>query len=462
MDKVLKKKIILSEEQTNALNNIFYWWFNNNSISRVLKGYAGTGKTTLVSHLIKHGVKVPKNGSNHTLKIEKYVMAAPTHKAAFVLSEKTGEKVSTLHSLLGLSPAVHLEIFDDADPLYAPSKGSSIPDNCLVIVDECSMINKNLKMFLEKICISLQSRILYIGDPAQIPPIGEELSDTFLLEGDELIEIRRTEEGSILQSCAYLRENVKNRDLNLYGFKDDRFRFEKLGKDIVKYYEEDKITTKYIAWTNERVSAANISVRNHLIKSENKFAEGDIIVTMETRGGLSIDKPFFSGYMNCEEFEIIEIKEWIQEYNGNSHEKISLSCYLLTCNSLLIKNKVCEILILKKDSYTNFINYYSYLVSLAKKESEPTKRAKKWGNVLTLKSTILVSSPISYKNDNGYYYKKTVDYAYAITSHKSQGSTYKRVIIDIEDIMKNKDEWERNRILYVAISRASEEVIVVY
>lgn len=130
--------------------------YDVNDCKRALVGAAGTGKTYLVKALIK----------NCGLSYSTIGLAAPTHKACRVLNESIqipNVKVNTLQSDLGLRLNFDVEKFDIDNPPFDPKGRIKIGNYQLYIVDEASMINRGLAMFLEKTCKTNKCKIIYIG-----------------------------------------------------------------------------------------------------------------------------------------------------------------------------------------------------------------------------------------------------------------------------------------------------------
>ena len=126
-----------------------------------LSGAAGTGKTTVVQEIIK------------MFKTKyKIIVSAPTHKAKEVIGEITNLRAETIHSLLGLRPNIDLETFDPNNPTYQQLVEERISSADIHIIDECSMINKELfKMLIKKVTL-YKKRIIFIGETvADIKPL---------------------------------------------------------------------------------------------------------------------------------------------------------------------------------------------------------------------------------------------------------------------------------------------------
>jgi ATP-dependent exoDNAse (exonuclease V) alpha subunit len=170
------KKIIFNEEQTAGLVKIQEWLYKRDGVNcMTLSGFAGTGKSTIIKKILdKYKLGV--------------VVTAPTHKAKKVISNTTDKEGKTLHGLLGLRPDVELSDFNPNEPQFSPIAAPRINDYNLVIVDEASMINKDLfKLILEQIK-DTRTKVLFMGDSAQLPPVGEDISQVFL---DNTIDIHQ-------------------------------------------------------------------------------------------------------------------------------------------------------------------------------------------------------------------------------------------------------------------------------
>ena len=180
--------------------------YDSNDYKRALIGAAGTGKTYLVKALIK----------NCGLSYSTIGLAAPTHKACRVLNESIqipNVKVNTLQSDLGLRLNFDVEKFDIDNPPFDPKGRIKIGNYQLYIVDESSMINRSLLMFLEKTCKTNKCKIIYIGDATQLAPVGEKYSSAFKgIKTSNLTQIvRQGEDNPISYLLDLLRYDVEHK-----------------------------------------------------------------------------------------------------------------------------------------------------------------------------------------------------------------------------------------------------------
>jgi len=202
--------IVFAPEQQKAIDVIWHWWKHTNDKVFVLAGYAGTGKTTLAKQVAKmiDEDRAPFLDRSKPIDFQLTRFCAYTGKAANVLREKGCKETSTIHGVLysASGPAkraiqeLEVQIATTREPelkkklkkeLAALRKSSKKPkfflneekplrDSPLVIVDEYSMLNTKIIKDLETVA----QRVLYLGDPFQLPPVGGEctIEPTLFLE----------------------------------------------------------------------------------------------------------------------------------------------------------------------------------------------------------------------------------------------------------------------------------------
>ena len=192
------KIITFNDEQVEGLRKISVWLRGTETFF-TLAGYAGSGKTTIIKKILDTYFR-------------RVAVSAPTHKAKKVISNITNREGVTLHSLLGLRPDLDLDDFNPNDPQFSPIVPPKISDFDWVIIDEASMINSDLFELVKKTVKGMGTKVLFMGDPAQIPPIGEKESVVFF---DESIEIhwltkieRQTNNNPLLTVYDTLRNNL--------------------------------------------------------------------------------------------------------------------------------------------------------------------------------------------------------------------------------------------------------------
>lgn len=206
----------------------------------MLKGYAGSGKTTILQGLVEYLTTIEK----------KVVLMAPTGRAAKIIRDKTGQEAYTIHrSIYGLEDIVEMEAGDSFNYVYSIRNNIDVA-NTIFIVDEASMIsdaeNKgeffqfgSSKLLSDLIeysragMESVNSKIIFVGDPCQLPPIGDNsskafdsiyLREKFGLSSDEteMKEVKRHDSNSgILNAAAKIRKSITSGFYNDFNLKDN-------------------------------------------------------------------------------------------------------------------------------------------------------------------------------------------------------------------------------------------------
>jgi len=455
----------LNEDQKKAFEKLRdYIVDKDNDDIYVLKGWAGTGKTYCVSLLVRFILEVVHPNK----KWYKVAVTGPTNKSVRVIKKTAGIKnprvtFQTIHKMLGLTE----RITSDGKQEFV-NQGDFIPPintMKLLIIDEVSMLNDDL--FHEIIKYRDQLKIICMGDPAQIPPVGkpdcipfrEEFTEMYGIKTVELKKIMRQKEGNpIIETSVQIRSDLENPSIQLdnktrTNEKGEGIEYVNLNGDNVKKefntnlekyfkskeFEENPEYTKIIAWRNKTVSTMNFLVRriiygeeaieNKILIGEKLIANNPIIeseqIIFNTNDEFSVDA--FEVKENRMKVEGIEASlkyyETLVSYLDDEDKKISIYIDILHEDSEMdfqrIANTLKRIAIEKKGKDRSWIRYYDFLRKYA-----------------------------------------DVSYAYAITAHKSQGSTYEYTFVLDDDINMNTNVVERNRIKYTAYTRSSKKLYV--
>lgn len=439
--------------QHNALYELNKWYKDDETMI-CLSGSAGTGKTTLLREFIK------KNQLYH----QSICVAAPTHQAKEVVSRTTGiREAKSVQELLGLRPDLDLTTFDPSKPTFSPINRAKIVDYDLVIIDEASMVNKELAKHIKQLSHQYNIKILYVGDPFQLAPINEKISTVFTdIRNIELFEIvRQKGDNPISELIALARADVQHGTTTFLDFVKNHKVTEQtdIGYNIVKHnttffndlcskLKEDEIT-KFLAYTNDCIDAWNIAARDVLL---NKPAE--IITNQDTLIGTNNISDGQGDFIvqNSSVYSVVSTA--IKYYNR--YEK---------------PIKIYETHLKKyyKDSYVNIVHPDSYQTFIDLDYSHRLKALSKgWKDYYNFRNNFCLLKGLIYKDELGQEIKIKRDLAYnfCLTVHKSQGSTFDHVYINLINIMKinriNKleEREERNRLIYVAISRARKSISI--
>lgn len=382
-------------------------FIDNKDKTFLLKGSAGTGKTTLIHFFLKFLLKKIIN--------EDVCVCAPTNVALGNIKSKTSEhnvNYSTIHSLLGYEHG-----YDNNGTIYfSKGVGSFDIPYKLIIIDEASMINQQMSEDLDEI----NAQILYIGDDYQLPPVNEKDSPVFEnTPGFELTEIVRTDGLIPLYDYArfnYIKSNVKQL-LNLKNIY-----IKKNVSTVIDLLINKKsvMNFKFLAYTNFRVSNLNDMVRIKLFgRNAKKYCDGE---RLTFRGHYKIGEIKFH---TADEIKVFGITRKTVEHEYGKFEvyelDIGIPLYIVHEND--------------EERYTNKLEIHK----------ANTKKDKKWDEFYEISQKLM----------------PPVDYGYASTIHLSQSCTYKNTVIDMIDINKYCRE-SKKKCEYTGITRASDSVILLF
>lgn len=379
-----------------------------------LKGYAGTGKTTLIGQLV-----------DELLDREVMVYACtPTHKAAQVLQSKIGNRgvnVGTIHSFLGL------KLVRDNKGGYClkPSGDTVIPEWGVVMVDEASMVGLDLWPYIVQ---ATWLTWVFVGDPAQLPPVNEEPSAVFDLPGPDLTEVvRQARDNPIIDFATRIREGQPE---VRQGWKDgvgvaltrntDHF----VARAVVAT-EALGAEARLICYRNVTVERYNRSIRTAIFGEDTpRFVEGDRLMARDA----FFDEKGVLRLQNSAEVDVLHAEE----------KPIDLREYG--------KWETWEI---------TFFDPYARITSVPVLHESEQGRYER-----TLQS--LRDSAIAGKRSWKLYYGlrerfARLDYAFAMTVHKAQGSTFDTVFVDWNDLRYCRNA-ERAALMYVAATRPSRRL----
>lgn len=445
--------------------------YNPNDFKRALVGPAGTGKTYLLKAVIK----------NCNTSYSLIGLAAPTHKACRVLNENVripNVKINTLQSDLGLKLNFDVEKFDIKNPPFDPKGRIKIGDYKVYIIDESSMINRNLLMFLEKICKQNKCKIIYVGDSSQLAPVNEKYSAAF--RGTityTLTEIvRQGDDNPVSNLLPMLRYDIEHKTYTFLnyiikhreGFNEDYTKGYKVcnaqefQQIVYNNFNDEELSrnvdfAKVIAYTNVCVSAWNKYIRNAIIKDSNKsiITKNDLIISYTT----IVNKFNDAVIKNSEEYIINDIVNYV-------HPQYSLKGFMIKFQAIH-GGQIATPLFVVDHSDKFSIQMYAKLsqdLVTAAKNARANMRAQRWKDYYTFKESCLLLTNILGSDGRTLVYSRDLDYGFALTSHKSQGSTFDTALVDVDDIVFDKngvvyaDCEEVNRRLYVAASRCKNKL----
>ena len=442
----------------------------NNEIALI--GYAGTGKTTIISLFDKY---LRSKG-----KIPMY--SAPTHRANAVTKFNNPKaKVVTLHKAFGLSPMVNLEDGQlSVENLESEqTRDPELKQGSTLIIDESSMITDQLYEFIENYKDAFNLKVIYLGDPAQLAPVDPKKQETSLSVAltrpakMELTKVERTTDNPILSESTNLREGKP-----LSGVSDEvdgrgveyianvARTNQVIGQSLQEMEQSgDYLHFRMLSAKNENLKTLNNLARKTLfnVDETTQLVAGDILMGYDNFG--SKTDGTYSVY-NSGDYKVSFVTEKSKTVKGPSGN-IKFEGYTVLLENLLDKSEEpVEIFIAKKgtinkEASERFIDAITELATLAKTAQSSRERGMYFGMMFKLQSEVAFMEP-QYNKFGRVAIKKSIDYGYAHTIHKSQGGTYNKVLILADTINNSKfDSIVKQQLKYVAVSRARDYVYVV-
>lgn len=421
----------------------------------ILRGYAGTGKTTLVKALVK---TLPSIGM-------KYVLMAPTGRAAKVLSSYTGQNASTIHRRI-------YQAMTFPDGSFRIARAENKYKNALFIVDEASMIGEQkefggsslLDDLLSYVFSGENCRLLLIGDTAQLPPVEssespalncEYLKSEFPITAAtyELTEVKRQAlESGILYNATDLRQllsqNLYEYSLPLFhlqGFNDiqkiEPETFEEILHNVFANTSDNEAVI--VCKSNKRANMFNQAIRGRILNIEGEIATGDKLMVVKNNYFWTEGNPDINFIANGDMAEIRKIKHFEEMYGFRFADvELSFTDYPDAPN---VEAKILlDTLNSNSPSLTEEENRKLFSAIEEDYMDIPNRRER-------------------YKEmkKNAWFNALQVKFAYALTCHKTQGGQWNSVFIDSSFNLKETLELEDLRWLYTALTRAQERVYFV-
>ena len=457
----------LNDQQKFALLELEKF-FNSEETVFSLQGYAGTGKTTIMKVFDKY--------LNNRFFKPLYV--SPTHKANAVTRANNPEAlVKTIHSLLGLSPDYDVlkDSFDLSKIKFSSSGINNTVQGTLIIVDESSMLEDSLADHLVEEAKKNGNRIIFIGDPAQLSPVGQTTESKALNYSGkvELTKVERTGDNAILKDATSLRENNTLSyitDLNdkgdgiIYTNKPATLDF--FLKNIVnKNNFKNPLELRILTGENKYIPTYNKLIRNILFgENAPQLVKGDILMGYSNeKRTRDPRKPY--EIINSGDYIVDEISDLTEKVVPYTNNKIKVFGYKVSLKNAYDNSNV-ETFILDSNNNTNSIaasQIANLINSLWSKRSELISegRRKEASKIIDIINSInnSFSTMFDVKDQYGKIIRyKTFDYAYTQTVHKSQGATYNNIVV-LEDTFNKFSESEKQKLKYVALTRAKNKVL---
>ncbi|MEC7646227.1 MAG: ATP-binding domain-containing protein [Bacteroidota bacterium] len=440
-----------TSQQKQIITDIsnFVTTIGNKSIF-MLKGYAGTGKTTLVSTLVKSRPILGKRS----------VLITPTGRSAKVLSKYAKKGASTIHK------KIYWIRTNKNGNTFISLKENTHSDT-IFIVDEASMIaeasekgfgNRSLLDDLIKyVYDGYDCKLILIGDTAQLPPVHLEISPA--LDENKIKEnynkqvickeltqvVRQSKKSFILKNATDLRRKITNTNYSYpkIATNSEVIRLnsgEELQDALESAYNNGIKNTTVICRSNKRANLYNQQIRIKIRWQENEISTGDILMVVRNNYYWLDDNSKAGFIANGDVIEILKIRETIERY-GFRFVKASIQMMdypneksldvILLLNTLTSETPAM--------TYEEYQKLYKEVGLDYKGEKEKNKKIK----------------------EDPFFNALQIKFAYAITCHKSQGGQWENVFIDLGYFTEDMLNKSYLRWLYTAVTRASKKLYLV-
>ncbi|WP_308719041.1 AAA family ATPase [Komagataeibacter xylinus] len=406
------------------------------SATHLLTGYAGTGKTTLMQQVAR---ALHKQGAD-------VVFTAATHKATAVLKARVGKLAPcrTIHNVLSLQPGAQ----DGREVLQRADRPEPITAD-VIIIDECSMVGSELMRWVRDL---VPDRfVLFVGDPAQLPPVGEAISPSFAIRSASHLEtvVRQAADNPLVAAATAIRESQggpldwswcrasHHEGAGLFvprtpdawmqrAFTSDAFR-------------ADSDAFRYLCWTNARVDAVNRTVRRWVHGGETPmpFVAGERVIArvpvMDVEGRRVM-------VATNEEAEIADIRPGVLRHAFPATSKVP--------------------------GWTTDLPVYDVVLRTLAGDETPVAILRPGANMGAIEQRLKREAVLERARwQHRFVFRRNIgrlQAVYAMTVHTAQGSTFGRVFVDVGDISRRAatNVLEAQQLLYVAATRPTTAMIL--
>lgn len=445
-----------TEDQFSALKMLTDFLLGRETDSLLLlKGYAGTGKTSLVGALVKTLNELQ----------QKCILLAPTGRAAKVFSNYSEQKAFTIHKKIYRQKA-----FSNEPTGFMPA--DNLHKDTLFIVDEASMISNEgmdsisfgtgrlLDDLIHYVYSGENCRLILMGDVAQLPPVMQtespalnpEILRGYNLEVQEITltqVVRQSGDSGILFNATRLRDALRNNEVEIFpklrlkGFTDFRkINGDELIEEIASSYSRDGLEdTMIITRSNKRATIYNNGIRNRILYREEELSSGDRLMVAKNNYYWTSGCKEMDFIANGEIVQVLRVRRTTELYGFRFADvTVRFQDYDLEMDiKILLDTLQTDTPALPKE-----MNDKLFFTILEDYDDVPTKA----GKMKKMKA-------------DPYYNVVQVKYAYAITCHKAQGGQWMNVFLDIGYMTEEMLGEDFYRWLYTAITRATHRLYLV-
>lgn len=467
----------LNDQQKSALYELEKF-IEDGGTEITLSGYAGTGKSTIIGIFSKW--------LNNRIGRGNIVYTAPTHRANVITKQNNpNANVYTLSALFGFTPDTDIAMeqgsLDLRELEFRAKNQMKYEPGQLIIIDEASMVQDGLYEYIQEIVAKHNGSVIYVGDSAQLRPVkSDHISKVFTSDGVPqitLTKVERTGDNPILKEATRLRRGEGlsyQTDINDKGqgvlYTSDDAIIDKNLKQIVtsEEFNADPLHFRVLTATNAAASTYNSKIRSlRYGKFAKPFVKGDIIMGYSNK----LRKPDGSyRLINSGDYIVQSVKDTNIKFKTDKGD-IEFKAFNLsirpTGGTIMDDFQLTVIDKNEPDSKLfEIVEYKDRLWRMAK-EAKQDKQISKYRDLVQMAFNIDNELNITKNledNQGRLKIRKAIDYGYAQTVWKSQGSTYSKVLIlsnEIDTFGYGKDVMQlRNELRYVAVSRAKNFVII--
>ena len=425
----------------------------------LLKGFAGTGKTSLVSAFVQ------MLAANN----KQFVLLAPTGRAAKVLSKYTGKKAHTIHRYI-------YHITTSAEGYYKVQLAHNRSKNTVFIIDEASMISDNrnegelfgsrnlFEDLISYVFSNEQNKMILVGDTAQLPPVGLDISPALDVEyikssfnvmayEFEMREVMRQELNSgILTTATNLRKMIRDDHsvsqlFSRHDFKsdiqeiDDGRTFEELLHETFDSLDPERGII--VCRTNKRANLFNKQVRDNILYRESEIEGGDVLMVVRNNY-YWLDKDAKAGFIA--NGDIVKVRRILKTEKMYGFQFADADIQLLDYP----EEKEISVKLLLSTIYSDGpglsdADRNTLFKNIEEDYREIADRNKRIAEVMK----------------NPWYNALHIKFAYAMTCHKTQGGQWPRVFVDQGYLTEEMINTEYLRWLYTAITRSTKKLYLV-
>jgi exodeoxyribonuclease-5 len=447
---------IPTDDQSDALKKIAgYICDNNNDVIFLMTGYAGTGKTSVISSIVK------------TLDLLRMrsVLLAPTGRAAKVLSSYAGKQAFTVHKKIYRQKS-------SKDGLGSFSLDRNLHKDTFFIVDEASMVSNSsgdsslfgsgrlLDDLVEYVYSGTDCKLILVGDTAQLPPVGSTLSPAldpkalgeygFGLVSCELKQVvRQSETSGVLMNATRVRLQVAEQNLvhpaiDCINYRDTiRITGEELIDEISSAYGTCGMEgTIIVVNSNKQANRYNQGIRNRIFFREEEISAGDMVMVVKNNYFILNEEEDGAGFIaNGDIAEVRKIRKYEErfgfrfadmvlkfpDYDMEIESKVMMDVLHLDTPALPSEKN--------KELFHNVLADYLH-IRTRRKQYEAVRK-------------------------DPYFNALQIKFSYAVTCHKAQGGQWERVFIDQGMFNRNEITIDYLRWFYTALTRSTDRVYLV-